>query len=212
MPARRHGGPAAILERPVTHLCFAGLVALAWGLNPIPFRTRPLNPSAPMVLSLKAWESRSLPGLPSTDARRHTNSSLGSHAVFRRYRRGQRCSEQVAEAGNSDVSFSDFRRLEIAAGWSSPVARQAHNLKVIGSNPIPATKLSPLDQPLRRSLAGFFIANDSSQVSPRIPNIFQCVRIIPASVTICCRKLHVTWMAHEIALLFSSNFPFCYKV
>ena len=27
------------------------------------------------------------------------------------------------------------------AGWSSPVARQAHNLKVIGSNPIPATNL-----------------------------------------------------------------------
>ena len=26
------------------------------------------------------------------------------------------------------------------AGWSSPVARQAHNRKVIGSNPIPATK------------------------------------------------------------------------
>ena len=28
------------------------------------------------------------------------------------------------------------------AGWSSPVARQAHNLKVIGSNPIPATNIS----------------------------------------------------------------------
>src|ERR1700682_5171523 len=27
------------------------------------------------------------------------------------------------------------------AGWSSPVARQAHNLKVTGSNPVPATKL-----------------------------------------------------------------------
>ena len=25
------------------------------------------------------------------------------------------------------------------AGWSSPVARQAHNLKVRGSNPLPAT-------------------------------------------------------------------------
>ena len=25
------------------------------------------------------------------------------------------------------------------AGWSSPVARQAHNLKVVGSNPAPAT-------------------------------------------------------------------------
>jgi hypothetical protein len=30
--------------------------------------------------------------------------------------------------------------LNIAAGWSSPVARQAHNLKVVGSNPAPATK------------------------------------------------------------------------
>jgi hypothetical protein len=26
------------------------------------------------------------------------------------------------------------------AGWSSPVARQAHNLKVVGSNPAPATR------------------------------------------------------------------------
>jgi hypothetical protein len=31
--------------------------------------------------------------------------------------------------------------LFIAAGWSSPVARQAHNLKVAGSNPAPATNL-----------------------------------------------------------------------
>ena len=29
----------------------------------------------------------------------------------------------------------------LGAGWSSPVARQAHNLKVVGSNPTPATKL-----------------------------------------------------------------------
>ena len=28
-----------------------------------------------------------------------------------------------------------------AAGWSSPVARQAHNLKVVGSNPTPATTM-----------------------------------------------------------------------
>src|SRR5467141_3681963 len=31
------------------------------------------------------------------------------------------------------------------AGWSSPVARQAHNLKVIGSNPIPATRQQALE-------------------------------------------------------------------
>jgi hypothetical protein len=29
----------------------------------------------------------------------------------------------------------------IDAGWSSPVARQAHNLKAAGSNPAPATKI-----------------------------------------------------------------------
>ena len=46
---------------------FADLVVLARGLNPFPYRTRPLNPSAPMVLSLKAWKSRSLPGLPRTE-------------------------------------------------------------------------------------------------------------------------------------------------
>lgn len=28
------------------------------------------------------------------------------------------------------------------AGWSSPVARQAHNLKAAGSNPAPATSIS----------------------------------------------------------------------
>ena len=39
------------------------------------------------------------------------------------------------------------------AGWSSPVARQAHNLKVVGSNPTPAT--SPKKTPAKK--AGFFM-------------------------------------------------------
>ena len=35
------------------------------------------------------------------------------------------------------------------AGWSSPVARQAHNLKVVGSNPTPATNVfNDLGSPL----------------------------------------------------------------
>ena len=38
--------------------------------------------------------------------------------------------------------------VQVDAGWSSPVARQAHNLKVTGSNPVPATKfLSLLCEP-----------------------------------------------------------------
>jgi hypothetical protein len=31
----------------------------------------------------------------------------------------------------------------LVAGWSSLVARQAHNLKVVGSNPTPAPNLTP---------------------------------------------------------------------
>src|ERR1700742_4308737 len=43
------------------------------------------------------------------------------------------------------------------AGWSSPVARQAHNLKAAGSNPAPATKSSPPDLSFGSRLAGFFV-------------------------------------------------------
>src|SRR5712672_3338001 len=62
-------------------LSFAGLVVLARSLNPIPSRTRPLNSSAPMVLWLKPWESRSLPDLPRTrhflfTCHDHTNAAF----------------------------------------------------------------------------------------------------------------------------------------
>lgn len=38
------------------------------------------------------------------------------------------------------LGLASKRLLRGDAGWSSPVARQAHNLKVTGSNPVPATK------------------------------------------------------------------------
>ena len=57
---------------------FAGLVAMAGCPNPIPSRTRSLNASAPMVLCLKTWESRSLPGLQK--ARRSASSRSLSKA------------------------------------------------------------------------------------------------------------------------------------
>src|SRR5262249_17026994 len=40
-------------------------------------------------------------------------------------------------AQQSRLATARFTRVN--AGWSSPVARQAHNLKVTGSNPVPAT-------------------------------------------------------------------------
>ncbi len=33
------------------------------------------------------------------------------------------------------------------AGWSSPVAREAHNLEVAGSNPVPATFVDKKETP-----------------------------------------------------------------
>src|SRR6202011_6095528 len=70
-------------------------------------------------------------------------------------------------------SVSAFGFLEGAqdfiAGWSSPVARQAHNLKVIGSNPIPATKLMKNPSNLK-TIAGvlFWRWNPPQQLGLRV--------------------------------------------
>ena len=196
-------------------MCFAGLVVIARSPHPIPSRTRPLNSSAPMVLRLKAWKSRSLPGLPSTCAiTGHLSSSdanarsafacslrvwlahrlFQSAAPFSTLRgcaddwwRGRdaspaRCRRRSREDGQGKIPGPQWpgilarggacparpQRTQvmrgrakkdtglaiawiIGAGWSSPVARQAHNLKVAGSNPAPATKFPKEYSRLRAS-------------------------------------------------------------
>jgi hypothetical protein len=49
----------------------------------MPSRTRPSKSSAPMVLSLKAWKSRSLPGLPKTEHPHHDIQNAKNPGVFR---------------------------------------------------------------------------------------------------------------------------------
>ena|GEM_PF-6686494 len=41
------------------------------------------------------------------------------------------------------LPFRIFKEKILVAGWSSPVARQAHNLKVVSSNLAPATNIFP---------------------------------------------------------------------
>ena len=53
------------------------------------------------------------------------------------------------------VSLLNF---QLIAGWSSSVARQAHNLKVLGSNPNPAPNFKSPRSRLNTSLAGFLCA------------------------------------------------------
>ena len=58
----------------------------------------------------------------------------------------------------SALRFAEPVTRQVVAGWSSPVARQAHNLKVAGSNPAPATNISSgslVDRPLPQE-AGLF--------------------------------------------------------
>src|SRR3954447_5431970 len=86
-----------------------------------------------MVLRPKARESGSPPG------------PTGAPDTARQGPRGRR-QATVTEARRHDHTRRTDATREPqagergdAAGWSSPVARQAHNLKVAGSNPAPAT-------------------------------------------------------------------------
>src|SRR5690606_28333732 len=56
------------------------------------------------------------------------------------------------------------------AGWSSLVARQAHNLKVVGSNPAPAT---PLKAPESLRFRGFFFVGLGRLGAPEKPERFE---------------------------------------
>ncbi|MDH7808475.1 hypothetical protein P3T33_003632, partial [Rhizobium sp. AN67] len=49
------------------------------------------------------------------------------------------------------------------AGWSSPVARQAHNLKAAGSNPAPATNNT--DTPVAFAAGFFCLCNPSNSLA-----------------------------------------------
>ena len=90
-----------------------------------------------MVLSLKRWKSRSSPGIEARAAIRTRNAQ-----------------------NPFTMSHTPFAKANVA-GWSSPVARQAHNLKVTGSNPVPATTFVELDitPPLGAALS--FVAQSS---------------------------------------------------
>lgn len=95
-----------------------------------------------MVLRLKTRESRSLPGLQSAT---YINQSSQSRQTA--HSRDKRAAHKAA-----------FCVKLYLAGWSSPVARQAHNLKAAGSNPAPATRYKKARYP-----AGFFVSRNGSR-------------------------------------------------
>src|SRR6185369_16943195 len=81
-----------------------------------------------MVLLLKQWKSRSSPGFAG-GARENPFTMLKM---------------PLSGLSRSGIFVLSAYRAAVGAGWSSPVARQAHNLKVAGSNPAPATNVKSL--------------------------------------------------------------------
>lgn len=104
-----------------------------------------------MVLRLKTRESRSLPGLLmamlSGFAKANNSGFASQIPQSSQHKIGPSRKHRAAASGPFCLLKSLKRNKDscaLGAGWSSPVARQAHNLKAAGSNPAPATKISSL--------------------------------------------------------------------
>src|ERR1700730_14736530 len=82
---------------------FAGLVVIAGEFHPIPFRTRPLKPPAPMVLRVNTRESRSPPGLPNTDRKKPPSHNKSPAREIARGFCVSRCSVTFAQLDRRDA-------------------------------------------------------------------------------------------------------------
>ena len=103
------------------------------------------EPASPRPLSGMDWttwwlwrgaRTRSLPELG------RENPQRPWYCVLRHGRVGRRQVFQSIPYKQHIPQYTGDNAINTHAGWSSPVARQAHNLKVTGSNPVPATILT----------------------------------------------------------------------
>src|SRR3954463_5863633 len=94
-----------------------------------------------MVLPLKRWKSRSSPGFAAGVRGKieGTHSLCRKSRRSRRLRKAERPPELMRGKPSERMLAPALEAKPVGAGWSSPVARHAHNLKVVGSNPTPAT-------------------------------------------------------------------------
>ena len=115
-----------------------GITAGGQGINP--FTSRRADPiRAALLASLET--SRQTEPAGARQGRKRSVTQLTKGHLHGRPDPGPDPGE---ESQDCECSRRRLRRNKNgAAGWSSPVARQAHNLKVVGSNPTPATKQTP---------------------------------------------------------------------
>ncbi len=129
------------------------------------------------------------------------NSQRRWYSVSRRGRVGRRQVFPMQGLPNAGPSAKPIRSNNappartLIAGWSSPVARQAHNLKVAGSNPAPATKPhrhhDRVRSAKRPAIRGALLLNPSSER----PLLTQSLRrdICGRSIDICGPCVPAPW-------------------
>jgi hypothetical protein len=131
-----------------------------------------------MVLRLKTRESRSPPGLLKAISksshhilrpRRNSRAAQSGPFCFLRADTknipGWSSTPRPCQSRGEKQSKGLPPRQKVIAGWSSPVARQAHNLKAAGSNPAPATKNT--QKPRRQKRRGAFCRLGRSKGAPQ---------------------------------------------
>lgn len=92
--------------------------------HPIPFRTRTLNPFAPMVLCLKARESRSLPGLLNIIWNEFFLLQVFKPPAFARGFFNGSSETLFADAGRFRPVFASLRRIGVRFGKMPALLRQ----------------------------------------------------------------------------------------
>src|SRR5688500_2705465 len=96
-----------------------------------------------MVLLPKQRKSRSPPGFEAS-AKQENPFAISLPLRSRRLRQAERPPDLMGGKPSGRMPTPALEATKgFGAGWSSPVARQAHNLKVAGSNPAPATNKQP---------------------------------------------------------------------
>ncbi len=90
----------------------------------------------------RRWYCRSSGGRAGRRQARQTPNPINPNPDRRQTRRARRPAGRTTPPvpGSTPRTIRGPPHTKPTAGWSSPVARQAHNLKVAGSNPAPATK------------------------------------------------------------------------
>ena len=76
----------------------------------------------------------------------------------------------------SDTLIRYQLKKRTVAGWSSPVARQAHNLKAAGSNPAPATKKIYNNTNTIAQLTRGFLHSPRRTIAASVAALGKCVR------------------------------------